>query len=268
MSRDGGRFLHGGFGEVISAKIVLFSFAWCLYLVGVWYGFTPFYCGLGSSVGGGRVVLVKGGGVVKTGVGDVHRSGRLSARRMSRHSNLDVRRVRHVRNGVSFPSLTPLVGVTHMLNMHLNAFLSSRSRLNPIVYHGGSDGSAGDVNFDGGSDGTHGRVRCRSLSRSGSNHRVRPFLVSITPDRRKISFILSARRKRRFVCMLRNVLRVGCNGGACVLRRNSDVCCSSVITRRMRTTTSGATGVLKIVCAPCWSTTSVSVRLRSGALNR
>lgn len=184
---------------------------------------------------------------MKRGVGSLHRSGSVAVRRLTRHSNLTVRRVRHVRGGVSVPSLTPLVGVTHMLNMQLKAFLSSRSRIKPIMYHGGRTGST--VDFSGGTVRSHGRVRCRSLSGSGTSHRVRPFVVSMVPAR-SASFILSSRRKRRFVVIVRNVVRVDCKGGACLLRRNSDVCCSSVIPRRMRTCRKRATGVLTMICAP------------------
>lgn len=186
---------------------------------------------------------------MKRGVGSLHRGGKVSVRRLTRHSKLTVRRVRHVRGGVSLPSLTPLVGVTHMLNMHLNAFLSSRSRANPMISHGVRTASA--VDFSGGTVRSHGRVRCRSLSGSGTSHRVRPFVVSMTPARSD-SFMLSSRRKRRFVVIVRNIVRVDCKGDACLLRRNSDVCCSSVIPRRIRTCRKRTTGVLTMVCAPVW----------------
>lgn len=186
---------------------------------------------------------------MKRGVGSLHRDRSVDVRRLTRHSKLTVRRVRHVRGGVSLPSLTPLVGVTHILNMHLKAFLSSRSRGNPIIYHGSR--SRGDVDFSGGTVRDHGRVRCRSLSGSGTSHRVRPFVVSITTASSD-SFMLSSRRNRRFVVIVRKAVRVDCNGGACLLRRNSDVCCSSVIPRRMRTCRKRTTGVLTMICAPVW----------------
>lgn len=171
-------------------------------------------------------------------------------RRLTRHTKLAIRRMDHVRRGVSVPSLTPLVGVTHTLKMHLNAFLSSRAdRTKPIVYHGNRTSSA--VKFSGGTARTHRRVRCRSLSGDGISHRVRPFVVSVSTGSRG-SFFLSTRRKRRFVVMLGKRLRVDCKGDGCHLGRKSAVCCSSVMPRRMRATRKRTTRVLTMICAPMW----------------
>lgn len=190
---------------------------------------------------------VSDAGVINRGVGSLHRAGRVDITRLTMHSNLTRRRVRQVRGGMSLPSLTPLVGVTHTLKMHLNAFLSSRRRRKTMVYQGRRDRSA--VDFSGGTVSLHARVHCRSLSGSGTSERVRPFVMSIRPARRD-RFSLSSRRNRRFVCIVRNTIRMYRNGGYRLVGTKSDVCCSSVIPRRMRKCRKRTTGVLTIVCAP------------------
>jgi transcriptional regulator with XRE-family HTH domain len=141
--------------------------------------------------------------IVGDRIKSIRESKSMTVEQLAEKAGLTVEQIQRIENDIDLPSLSPLIKISHALEVRLGTFFDDQSVSGPVICR--KDKYSDSISFSNNAIQSRKNMEYHSLSKSKTDRHMEPFIIDVAPTE-KNDFVLSTHEGEEFIFVLEGTM--------------------------------------------------------------
>lgn len=185
--------------------------------------------------------------IVGERIKSLRESKSMSIEELAQKSELSVEQIKRIEEDIDLPSLSPLIKISHALEVRLGTFFDDQSVVGPVICH--QNQYEDTVMFSNNSTSSRKNMEYHSLSRSKTDRHMEPFIIDVNPIEKE-DFVLSTHEGEEFIYILNGTMELVYGKNKYLLNPGDSVYYDSIIPHHIHGYQGQKAKILAVIYTP------------------
>lgn len=185
--------------------------------------------------------------IVGERIKSLRESKSMSIEELAQKAELSVEQIKRIEEDIDLPSLSPLIKISHALEVRLGTFFDDQSVVGPVICRQGQYEDT--VMFSNNSTSSRKNMEYHSLSKSKTDRHMEPFIIDVNPID-KNDFVLSTHEGEEFIYILNGTMELVYGKNKYLLNPGDSVYYDSIIPHHIHGYQGQKAKILAVIYTP------------------
>ncbi|NLI37573.1 MAG: helix-turn-helix domain-containing protein [Bacteroidales bacterium] len=185
--------------------------------------------------------------IVGERIKSLRESKSMSIEELAQKAELSVEQIKRIEEDIDLPSLSPLIKISHALEVRLGTFFDDQSVVGPVICH--QNQYEDTVMFSNNSTSSRKNMEYHSLSRSKTDRHMEPFIIDVNPIEKE-DFVLSTHEGEEFIYILNGTMELVYGKNKYLLNPGDSVYYDSIIPHHIHGYQGQKAKILAVIYTP------------------
>ena len=185
--------------------------------------------------------------IVGERIKSLRESKSMSIEELAQKAELSVEQIKRIEEDIDLPSLSPLIKISHALEVRLGTFFDDQSVVGPVICH--QNQYEDTVMFSNNSISSRKNMEYHSLSRSKTDRHMEPFIIDVNPIEKE-DFVLSTHEGEEFIYILNGTMELVYGKNKYLLNPGDSVYYDSIIPHHIHGYQGQKAKILAVIYTP------------------
>jgi transcriptional regulator with XRE-family HTH domain len=143
--------------------------------------------------------------IVGERIKSLRESKSMTVEELAQKAELSVEQIKRIEDDIDLPSLSPLIKISHALEVRLGTFFDDQSVNGPVICR--KDQYNDTVSFSNNTTSSRKNMEYHSLSKSKTDRHMEPFIIDVNPTE-KDEYVLSTHEGEEFILILEGTMEL------------------------------------------------------------
>ena len=143
--------------------------------------------------------------IVGERIKSIRESKSMTIDELAEKTALSVEQIKRIENDIDLPSLSPLIKISHALEVRLGTFFDDQSGSGPVICR--KDQYSDTISFSNNATQSRKNMEYHSLSKSKTDRHMDPFIIDVAPIE-KDDYVLSTHEGEEFIYILEGTMEL------------------------------------------------------------
>jgi transcriptional regulator with XRE-family HTH domain len=185
--------------------------------------------------------------IVGERIKSLRESKSMSIEELAQKAELSVEQVKRIEDDIDLPSLSPLIKISHALDVRLGTFFDDQSTSGPVICR--KDKYSDTISFSNNATRSRKNMEYHSLSRSKNDRHMEPFIIDVSPTE-KDDYVLSTHEGEEFIYILDGTMELVYGKNTYLLNEGDSVYYDSIIPHHIHGYQGQQARILAVIYTP------------------
>lgn len=185
--------------------------------------------------------------IVGDRIKSIRESKSMTVEQLAEKAGLTVEQIQRIENDIDLPSLSPLIKISHALEVRLGTFFDDQSVSGPVICR--KDKYSDSISFSNNAIQSRKNMEYHSLSKSKTDRHMEPFIIDVAPTE-KNDFVLSTHEGEEFIFVLEGTMELSYGKNTYLLECGDSVYYDSIIPHHLHGYEGQAAKILAVIYTP------------------
>jgi transcriptional regulator with XRE-family HTH domain len=185
--------------------------------------------------------------IVGDRIKSLRESKSMSIEELAKKAELSVEQVKRIEEDIDLPSLSPLIKISHALEVRLGTFFDDQSASGPVICRKNQYGDT--ISFSNNATRSRKNMEYHSLSASKNDRHMEPFIIDVQPTE-KDDYVLSTHEGEEFIFILEGTMELVYGKSTYLLEVGDSVYYDSIIPHHIHGYQGQAAKILAVIYTP------------------
>lgn len=185
--------------------------------------------------------------IVGDRIKSIRESKLMTIEELAEKAGLTVEQINRIENDIDLPSLSPLIKISHALEVRLGTFFDDQSVSGPVICR--KDKYSDSISFSNNAIQSRKNMEYHSLSKSKSDRHMEPFIIDVAPTE-KNDFVLSTHEGEEFIFVLDGTMELSYGKNTFLVNEGDSIYYDSIIPHHLHGYEGQAAKILAVIYTP------------------
>lgn len=166
---------------------------------------------------------------------------------LAQKAELSVEQIKRIEDDIDLPSLSPLIKISHALEVRLGTFFDDQSVNGPVICR--KDQYSDTVSFSNNTTSSRKNMEYHSLSKSKTDRHMEPFIIDVNPVEKE-EYVLSTHEGEEFILILEGTMELVYGKNKYLLHEGDSVYYDSIIPHHIHGYQGQKAKILAVIYTP------------------
>lgn len=185
--------------------------------------------------------------IVGERIKSLRESKSMSIEELAQKAELSVAQIERIEDDVDLPSLSPLIKISHALEVRLGTFFDDQNVTGPVICR--KDQYDDTVTFSNNTTSSRKNMEYHSLSKSKTDRHMEPFIIDVNPVE-KPDYVLSTHEGEEFIFIITGTMELVYGKNKYLLKPGDSVYYDSIIPHHIHGYEGQKAKILAVIYTP------------------
>jgi len=185
--------------------------------------------------------------IVGERIKSIRESKSMTIDELAEKTALSVEQIKRIENDIDLPSLSPLIKISHALEVRLGTFFDDQSGSGPVICR--KDQYSDTISFSNNATQSRKNMEYHSLSKSKTDRHMDPFIIDVAPIE-KDDYVLSTHEGEEFIYILEGTMELVYGKNKYLLQVGDSVYYDSIIPHHIHAYQGQQAKILAVIYTP------------------
>jgi transcriptional regulator with XRE-family HTH domain len=185
--------------------------------------------------------------IVGERIKSIRESKSMTIEELAEKTALSVEQIKRIENDIDLPSLSPLIKISHALEVRLGTFFDDQSGSGPVICR--KDQYSDTISFSNNATQSRKNMEYHSLSKSKTDRHMDPFIIDVAPIE-KDDYVLSTHEGEEFIYILQGTMELVYGKNKYLLQVGDSVYYDSIIPHHIHAYQGQQAKILAVIYTP------------------
>jgi transcriptional regulator with XRE-family HTH domain len=184
--------------------------------------------------------------IVGERIKSLRESKSMTIEELAQKAELSVEQIKRIEDDIDLPSLSPLIKISHALEVRLGTFFDDQSVSGPVICH--KNQYSDSVTFSNNTTSSRKNMEYHSLSKSKTDRHMEPFVIDVNPT--EDDYVLSTHEGEEFIYILEGTMELVYGKNKYLLNPGDSVYYDSIIPHHIHGYQGQKAKILAVIYTP------------------
>ncbi len=184
--------------------------------------------------------------IVGERIKSLRESKSMTIEELAKKAELSVEQIQRIEDDIDLPSLSPLIKISHALEVRLGTFFDDQSVNGPVICR--KDHYSDSVTFSNNTTNSRKNMEYHSLSKSKTDRHMEPFVIDVNPT--ADDYVLSTHEGEEFIYILEGTMELVYGKNKYLLNPGDSVYYDSIIPHHIHGYEGQKAKILAVIYTP------------------